>query len=180
MKKWILPLFISCLSFSAKSQLYMTRTGYAGFFSKTEFEDIKAENNQVFGIIDATKMNVAVTMLLKSFIFKKQLMQEHFNENYVESEHYPKATFSGSISKEFVALKNGIYSVTLKGLLTLHNITKQIEIPASIEIKNEKLFGSAQFKIKPEDFNITIPAIVRDKIEKEIQVTIKLDCTKSK
>ena len=180
MKKWILLFFIGFISTSANSQLYMTRNGSAGFFSKTDFEDIKAENNPVFAIVDATKMNVAVTMLMKGFVFKKQLMQEHFNENYVESDLYPKATFSGSISKEFIPSKNGVYTVTLKGVLSMHNSSKQIEVPASIEIKNEKLLGSAQFKIKPEDFNITIPAIVRDKIEKELLVSIKIDCTKSK
>src|SRR3569623_690738 len=97
-----LPLFVSLLLLSlirpvtGYSQLYSTRTGFIGFYSKTPLEDIKAENNQVYAIIDGGKKNIAFSLLLKGFIFQKELMQEHFNENYVESDKYPKANFSGA------------------------------------------------------------------------------------
>src|SRR5215472_3726173 len=81
---------------AGQSQLYSTRTGFIGFYSKTALEDIRAENNQVYAIIDAAKKNLAFSCLIKGFIFQKELMQEHFNENYVESDQYPKASFSGS------------------------------------------------------------------------------------
>src|ERR1700744_6787339 len=90
-------------------QLYTTRSGFIGFYSKTALEDIKAENNQVYAIIDAGKKNLAFQLLLKGFIFPKELMQEHFNENYVESDKYPKATFSGNWSGDVQPTKDGVY-----------------------------------------------------------------------
>jgi hypothetical protein len=170
-----------CLSFllpaAAYSQLYSTRTGFIGFYSKTPLEDIKGENNQVYAIVDAGKKNLAFAALLKGFIFPKELMQEHFNENYVESDKYPKATFSGTFAGDIALDKDGVYKIAVKGNLTLHNITRPVEIPATLEVKAGHVVGVAEFKIKPEDFNIGIPSVVRDKIDKEIMVKVNIDCT---
>lgn len=157
------------------SQQYSTRTGFVGFYSKTALEDIKAENNQVYAIIDAGKKNLAFSLLQKGFTFPKELMQEHFNENYVESDKYPKATFSGSYTGEVDLHKDGAYKVTVKGSLSLHNVTKVIETPATLEVRNGHLLGTAEFKVRPEDFNISIPSIVRDKIDKEMTVKVRFD-----
>src|SRR5436190_1488075 len=101
MKKNILITVLLLLTFaSAYSQQYITTTGFAGFYSKTSLEDIKAENNQVFAVVDVTKKSLAFSMLLNGFVFTKELMQEHFNENYVESDKYPKATFTGSYTDD--------------------------------------------------------------------------------
>jgi len=119
-------------------------------------------------------------VLLKGFIFKKELMQEHFNENYVESDKYPKASFTGSFTEDLSLTTNGVYKIKVKGNLTLHNITKGIEVPATLEVSDGKVKGSSEFKLKPEDFNISIPSIVRDKIESEITVHVKIDCNAAK
>src|ERR1700753_2373076 len=103
-------LLISCTS--AYSQLYSTRTGFIGFYSKTALEDIKAENNQVFAVIDAGKKNLAFAVLLKGFVFTKELMQEHFNENYVESDKYPKASFNGAYTGDVPTDKDCVYKGT--------------------------------------------------------------------
>jgi len=176
--KYIVIAAIFCLAMTrpAYSQLYSTRTGFVGFYSKTALEDIKAENNQVYAIIDAGKQNLAFQLLLKGFVFPKELMQEHFNENYVESDKYPKASFSGAYTGSVQTNKEGVYKVTVKGTLTLHNTTKAIEAPATIEVKNGHLLGQAEFKVRPEDFNISIPGLVRDKIDKEITVKVNIDC----
>ena len=160
----------------AFSQLYSTRSGFVGFYSKTALEDIKAENNQVYAIIDAGKQNLAFQLLLKGFVFPKELMQEHFNENYVESDKYPKASFSGTYTGNVQLNKDGVYQVTVKGNLSLHNAIKAVEVPATIEVKNGHLLGKAEFKLKPEDFNISIPSVVRDKIDKEMTVKVDIDC----
>ncbi len=161
----------------AYSQLYVTRAGFAGFYSKTALEDIRGENNQVYAVVDAGKKNLAFAALLKGFIFPKELMQEHFNENYVESDKYPKATFSGAYTGDVALDKDGVYKVMVKGSLTLHNVTRTIETPATLEVKSGHLIGMAEFKVKPEDFNIGIPSVVRDKIDKEITVKVNIDCT---
>ena len=162
---------------AAFSQLYSTRAGFIGFYSKTPLEDIKGENNQVYAIVDAGKKNLAFAALLKGFIFPKELMQEHFNENYVESDKYPKATFSGTFAGDIALDKDGVYKVTVKGNLTLHNVTRPVEIPATLEVKAGHILGVAEFKLKPEDFSIGIPSVVRDKIDKEIMVKVNIDCT---
>ena len=161
----------------AYSQLYSTRSGFIGFYSKTPLEDVKGENNQVYAVIDAGKKNLAFAALLKGFIFPKELMQVHFNENYVESDKYPKATFSGAYTGDVSLDKDGVYKVIVKGSLTLHNVTRTIETSATLEVKGGHLLGVAEFKLKPEDFNIGIPSIVRDKIDKEITVKVNIDCT---
>jgi hypothetical protein len=181
MKRYILIFFLFCAALSRPatgfSQLYSTRNGFVGFYSKTALEDIKAENNQVYAIIDAGKKNIAFQLLLKGFVFPKELMQEHFNENYVESDKYPKATFSGAYTGDVPLNKDGVYKVTIKGSLSLHNTSKSIETPGTIEVKNGHLLGQAEFKVKPEDFNISIPGVVRDKIDKEMTVKVNIDCS---
>src|SRR5215831_17027308 len=101
MKKTLFVLLLAMgLSQLVHAQIYMTRTGYIGFFSKTPMEDIKAENSQVFAVIDVSKKNIAFAALMKGFLFRKQLMQEHFNENYIESDKFPKATFTGTFTSQ--------------------------------------------------------------------------------
>jgi hypothetical protein len=157
----------------------MTKTGFIGFYSKTPLEDIRAENNQVYAILDASSHRIAFAVLLKGFLFTKELMQTHFNENYVESDKYPKATFSGSCSGDMDLTKDGIYQVVIKGDITLHGVTKPIETTAQLEVKNTHINGSSTFKLKPEDFNITIPAIVREKIASEMNVRVQIDWVRS-
>lgn len=162
------------------SQQCMTRTAFVGFYSKTSFEDILAENNQVYSVIDLGSKKIAFAGLLKGFIFKKELMQEHFNENYVESDKYPKVTFTGIFTGDVSPGNNGVYKILVKGNLTLHNVTRAISVPATLEVKDGRLLGNAEFKVKPEDFNISIPSVVRDKIATEMDVHVKIDCNIAK
>lgn len=180
MKKYIIIVCVCAAAvlrpLAGDCQLYSTRSGFVGFYSKTALEDIKAENNQAYAIIDPGKQNLAFQVLCKGFVFPKELMQEHFNENYIESDKYPKASFSGNYTGAVQLGKEGVYKVMVKGNLTLHNTTKAIETPATIEVKNGHLLGQAEFKVKPEDFNVNIPSLVRDKIDKEMTVKVNIDC----
>jgi polyisoprenoid-binding protein YceI len=160
----------------AHSQVYLTRAGFVGFYSKMPLEDIRAENNQVFAAIDPARKTIAFSLLLKGFVFTKQLMQEHFNENYVESDKYPKASFSGSFTGDVPLDKDGTYKVMVKGNLSLHNVTRPVEMPATLEVKAGRIIGQAEFKMKPEDYNISIPSVVRDKIAQEMRVNVRIDC----
>jgi len=181
MKKGALFVFFSlAIIFRADGQLFMTRNGFIGFYSKTSMEDIEAENNQVYAVIDPVKKNLAFTLLMKGFIFRKELMQTHFNENYVESDKYPKASFTGTFSGELSPEKKGSYPVTVKGNLTIHNVTRSIEAPGKFDVTDGKLTGSADFTVKPEDFDIRIPSIVRDKISELITIHVKVECIPTK
>ncbi len=172
-------LLVTGLSFYGFSQNYMTKTGFIGFYSKTSLENINAENNQVYAVLDPASHHLAFAVLLKGFIFTKELMQEHFNENYIESDKYPKATFSGVCSGDMDLNKDGTYQVVIKGDLTLHGVTKSIETTAQLEVKKNQITGTSAFKLKPEDFNIGIPSIVREKIASEISVKVKVELTRS-
>ncbi|HEY4875437.1 MAG TPA: YceI family protein [Puia sp.] len=157
----------------------MSKTAFIGFYSKTPLEDIIAENQQAYAVIDITKKQLAFAVLLKSFEFKKELMQTHFNENYVESDKYPKANFTGSFSAD--VNKNGeTTNIQITGNITLHGVTKSITTPATMQIVNGKLTAHATFTLKPEDFNISIPSLVRDKIASEITAEVKLNADQIK
>lgn len=171
----IIILFLAvCFSKEGIGQNYMTKTGFVGFYSTTPLEDIKGENNQVYAILDPATHHIAFALLLKGFIFPKELMQEHFNENYVESDKYPKATFSGACSGDMDLSKEGIYQVVVKGTLSLHGVTQPVETTAQLEVKNGQILGTSSFRLKPEDFQIQIPGVVRDKIAKEINVRVQI------
>ena len=165
-------LLAVCISYG---QLYMAKNALVSFHSHTWLEDIDAVNKNAYAVIDMGKKNIAFSMVMKEFSFKKKLMQEHFNENYVESDKYPKSTFSGSYTGDVDATKDGTYPVKVKGRLTLHGVTKDLEVPATITVKNGIMTGVSTFKLNPKDFNISIPFIVRDKIEKENTVKVKVD-----
>jgi len=181
MKKILLALAVMVIAHAnVYSQLYITRTGYISFYSQMPLEDIKAENNQVYAVIDPAKKNIAFILLLKGFLFPRELQQEHFNENYVESDKYPKSNFTGSYTGDVSLTKDGVYNIIVKGNLTIHGVTKPVETPATLEVKDGRLLGNCVFKLSPEDYNISIPSVVRDKIAKEVTITIKIDCNPSK
>ncbi len=143
-------------------------------------EDITAENNQTYAVLDPVSHHMAFAVLIKGFIFPKELMQEHFNENYLESDKYPKATFSGACSGDMDLIKEGTYEVVIKGDLNMHGVTKPIETTAKLEVKKGHIKGTSVFNLRPEDFNISIPSIVRDKIANEIEVKVQIDWIISK
>lgn len=173
-------VFIVCFCITAlcsRAQLYITKTGFTGFYSKTPLEDIKAENNQVFAAVDLSKKTIAFSMLLKGFLFRKELMQEHFNENYVESDKYPRATFSGIFTGDIdPAKQQEPVTIQVNGKISLHGVDKEFATQAVIEIKEGILTGSSKFQLIPGDFNISIPSLVRDKIAKQIDVAINIEC----
>jgi len=111
---------------------------------------------------------------VKSFEFKIALMQEHFNENYMESDKYPKASFKGKITNNSAVdyKKDGVYTAEVTGDLTIHNVTKSMTTRGTIEVKGAAVAARAEFIVKPSDFGIAIPAVVENKIAKEVKVTV--------
>lgn len=176
MKKIALLSLLFLAAFSLKAQKYITRNGFIQFFGETQFETIKADNNQVASILDTQTGEIVFQALLKSFHFEKALMEEHFNENFVESDKYPKAVFKGKISDPSSVdfTKNGVYHVQVEGELTLHNVTKKITEPGTFEVSDKGIEAKSEFKVKPEDYNIEIPSVVRNKVAKEMDVTVDM------
>ncbi|WP_158841829.1 YceI family protein [Polaribacter sp. L3A8] len=153
---------------------YLTKNGSVTFFSSALIEDIKADNNQVLSIIDATSGKMAVSILMKSFMFEKALMQEHFNENYVESDKYPKATFKGAII-DFENIKDPETKVNVKGIITIHGKSKEIVISANFTKTEQSIFMKGEFNLLVTDYDIKIPNVVTKNIAKKIKVTFEFN-----
>lgn len=164
-------------SFPGRAQLMMTKSGTISFHSHTILENIDAENKKVMAVIDVGKKDIAFSCYMKHFEFPRKLMQQHFNENYVESDKFPKATFSGTYNGTVDLKKDGSYPIVAKGQLTIHGVTKEVSVPATLTVRGTSLTGTATFKLNPTDYDISIPFIVRDKIEKENTVKVKTEWT---
>jgi polyisoprenoid-binding protein YceI len=174
MKTLVLTIGLVFLAIGTNAQKFMTKNGYIGFYSHTPIEDIKGDNNQVASILDASTGEIVFQVLMKSFKFEKALMEEHFNENYVESEKFPKSTFKGKIVNlsDINFSKPGVYKVTVTGDLSIHGVTKNISEPGEIEIAVNGVNATSKFTVIPEHYNIEIPSVVREKIAKEMTVTV--------
>jgi hypothetical protein len=181
MKTILILLFtIGCFLNGNSQNIYMDKAGKVSFFSKASLENIEAHNEQALGIIELDKGRVGISILIKGFRFEKSLMEEHFNENYLESDKYPKAVFNGKII-DYETLNffdpKGI-EATVAGNITLHGVTKPLHSKVLFKPEGNMLKCSVQFKLKPEDFNIKIPNLVINNIAKEIDVTAVFSITK--
>jgi polyisoprenoid-binding protein YceI len=176
--KRIFLLCVSVLWFSSLTaqNLYMTRSGQISFFSKTPMENIQAVNNEVTSMLNTTTGEVVFAVLIKSFRFERALMEEHFNENYMESDKLPKASFQGKIT-DLSAVdfkKEGSYSVTVSGELTIHGVKQQVSATGTLLVSKDKISINSSFTVKPGDYKITIPSLVAEKIADSIEV--KVNC----
>lgn len=178
MKNLALTLAFCTLAIATFAQdKYFTRNGNVTFFSSTPVEDIKAINPGAVAVLDMQSGAIEVSMLNKSFEFKKALMQEHFNENYMESNTFPKSVFKGKID-DFGNLdmkQTAPQEVSISGELTIHGVTKTVTVPGVIYAESDKIKGETEFKVVPEDYGIKIPGMVRDNIAKEIEVSIAFE-----
>jgi len=176
MKKLCLLTVFGFFAFTLAAQnVYLTKDAKINFNSSTPIEDIIAESNQATAVIDIEKNGVQFSVLTTSFKFRRALMEEHFNENYIESPKFPKATFKGKITSSMDWKSDKTTAVDVKGDLTMHGVTKEFTFQAQITPGKDKIAASATLKITPEQFNIAIPSAVREKIAKE--VTLKIDAS---
>ncbi|MDF2193624.1 YceI family protein [Paraflavitalea sp. CAU 1676] len=155
---------------------YFTKSGKISFVSKGNIETIAAKHKGVTCVLDAKSGALQFAVLMKGFEFAKALMQEHFNENYVESDKYPKGDFKGQVSNngDVKYGQDGVYAARVKGTLTIHGISKEIEVPGNITIGSGKPQLNASFNILLSDYQIKIPAIVKENISNTVTITI--DC----
>lgn len=174
----ILSMMIMAVSVSAQDK-YFTKSGKIRFdaTAKNSPENVDALNRSVTCVLDTKTGNFQFAVLLKGFEFTRALMQEHFHENYMESDKYPKSEFRGMImdNKPELYSKPGSYDVTVKGKLTMHGVTKDIETKGKLEVKSGSIQATANFPVALADYNITIPQLVADKLAKVAEVQV--DCT---
>lgn len=165
----LLLLSVNSLLFSQK---LITREGLIKFEGETPLEKIDAVSDQAASVLSIETQEVVFRVLVKSFIFPKALMQEHFNENYAESDTYPNAIFKGKILDEIDFASPGTYDVRLKGSMTFHGVEREIIAPAQIVVGKSSISLSSKFPMAPADYNIKIPSAVRDKIAGEMLVVV--------
>ncbi len=168
--------FIAAIAADAQN-MYMTKTGKVSFNSRAKSpEKVEADNNEVSSILNTQTGEMVFAILIKSFHFTSALMEEHFNENYLESSKFPKSTFKGKITNFSAVnfLKDGAYPVTVEGDLTMHGVVKKVSSTGSITVKGGKISAFSKFNVKLKDFNISIPSLVADKISEEIDINV--DC----
>ena len=169
------------LGFNASSQDYLTRNGSVSFFSHTSMEDIKAGNNEVVSLLNTSTGSLEFKIAVKSFHFAKKAMEHHFNNHdYMDSEKFPKAGFSGKITNlaEVNFTKNGSYNVIVEGNLTIKDVTKPINTKGVVTVNNGKVTAKATFSVNRKEYNIIGESFTQKKIADEIQVTV--DCAYDK
>lgn len=167
-------LLISMNCNSQKSNQYIARQGEMSFFSYTSAENIKANNDQVLSLIDFSTGEIAVSILMRAFKFEKSLMEEHFNESYIESDLFPKASFEGVI-QNLDPTHIGTQTRIVKGDFILKGIKKTLEFKIDINKIGDVLSVKGEVEILVKDFNIKIPPLLSPNIAKSIQVTFNFD-----
>ncbi|AXB58058.1 YceI family protein [Flavobacterium fluviale] len=176
MKKSLLNSFVLLLIFAAvtnaSAQKLITKTGNIKFqASMPSYEEVAAENKSVSAVLDQSTGDFASLVLIKGFRFKVALMEEHFNENYMESEKFSKATFKGKIEDfDISKITSTPKNFTLKGDLTIHGKTKPVTVIIKISKAVSGVNAIGAFEVKPEDFDIEIPSLVRKKVADKIKI----------
>lgn len=175
MKKTALLILFILAGNTLFSQKLMTRTGQIKFeASAPTFEPVAAVNKSASAILDKSNGEFAVLVLVKAFKFKVPLMEEHFNENYMESSVYPKATFKGKIINFDASNISVSKKYDVEGDLTIHGVTKKIKTKISVTPKDGKLNLTNNFTVKAQDYNIKIPSIVKSKVSEDISISLDL------
>lgn len=170
-------VFFTAVSITASAQKVYTKNGNISFFSKAPLENISADNNQVMSVLNQQNGEMQFSVIIKSFKFKKALMEEHFNENYMESDKHPKATFKGNVSdiSKVNFAKDGKYDVVVAGDLTIHGVTNKVSAPGTISVKNGVASGTSKFNLRLADYKISIPKLVKDNISETVEITVNCD-----
>ena len=176
MRRFFFLFLIVNISTVSAQKLY-TKTGATYFRGSVDaFEPVEATNHSTSVVFNIETNEIAALIFIQAFEFKVALMQEHFNENYMESHDYPKATFKGVVTG-FDYRKKGTQEATINGTLTIRGQSKAVSIQGVFESTGRKVILNSKFFVKPEDFSINIPNIVRSKISDLIEVSLNYELT---
>lgn len=164
-------LLVAVLPGSAVAQKFISEKSTVTFYSKATIEDIAARNEKSLAMLDAGTGDVACSIPIKDFIFEKSLMQEHFNEKYMESEKYPKASFQGKVNG-FAKGSAGPQAVNAVGKLTLHGVTRDVDVPGTLEMKGDRILLNAKFMVTLDDYGVKRPQVLWKNIAEAVEVTL--------
>lgn len=172
MKK-VVSLFIFCIATHiAFAQIYMAKNCDITFFSKSPLENIEAINKSAKPILNTASGAIQIKISIIAFKFEKPLMEEHFNENYMESDVYPDAFFKGKINETIDYTKDGEYKVTVTGTLTVHGVVKERTLEGTLTVKGGLIRMTSNFKIHIADHGIKVPSLYVQNIAEDVDVSI--------
>jgi polyisoprenoid-binding protein YceI len=172
MKQLVVLWGLVCCSFTAAQDIYVCRNATISFYSSAPIEDIKAVSHKGVSAFNISSKSIYFKVEIRSFEFRKSLMQEHFNSDYMESDQYPFAEFKGKVLDNVDLTKNGVYPVTVQGDLTIHNVTKNYTTRDTIVVNNEKISAHAAFNVRLADHNIKIPRLLIKNIAEQVLVSV--------
>lgn len=177
MKNLIVIVVLTLTAQMAIGQKYFSKTGKISFYSEAPMEKIEAHNTTASTVLDASTGNLEWAVLIQGFKFEKALMQEHFNENYMESTTYPKAKFKGKIDNlsSVNFKKDGDYNVTVSGQLEIHGVTKPVTATGVISVKGGNVSAKSKFSVAVADYGIEIPKVVAENIAKTVDINVQAD-----
>tara|TARA_Y100000589_G_scaffold255560_1_gene244616 strand:+ start:1639 stop:2232 length:594 start_codon:yes stop_codon:yes gene_type:complete len=173
--KYFTVVILLYTGISASAQLFQSTSSKITFLSDAPLEDIYAESNKSKSVFNISDNKIVVLMKPNTFIFKNPMMQEHFLEDYMESDKYPKATLSGILHGDFDVRKEGVYDVTVEGILNIHGIEKKRAIKGNIIVRDGKLSVAAKFAIQVADHGIKIPSMKIKSIAEVVEVSVAID-----
>lgn len=175
LKNIFAAFLVLIISHAVKGQTYTSRSTQFTFFSQAPLENIKAQSNQGVSALNTNTGEIYFKVKIRSFQFKKGLMQEHFNEKYMESDKYPDAEFKGTINEVPDYKKDGVYPVTVTGNLNIHNVSKEYTVKATLEKKGGLITGQSVFNVRVADHKIKIPRLVFRNIAEVVEVTVLVE-----
>jgi polyisoprenoid-binding protein YceI len=178
MKKifFLIPVITLLINTVIAQDKIFTKTGTISFDATAAMDKIQATNNKATCVINTATGQMEFAVLMKGFEFEKALMEEHFNENYVESDKFPKSTFKGKINNltEVNFAMDGTYPVTISGDLTIHGVTKPATAKGFFTVKDGIISGKSEFNILLSDYGISIPTVVKENISNETKITVEV------
>ena len=180
-KRFLFAIFLTLTcTLACTAQKYFSKAAIVSFVSEAPIEKIVATNNSGYLVMDADNGQLEMSALIKGFQFEKALMQEHFNENYMESHKYPKAFFKGRVTNisSLSLTKDGTYNADVTGDLSIHGITKPFATQAKMIVNGGKVSVQGNFEVAITDYGIEVPKVVRDNIAKQVKVNISADLQK--
>lgn len=172
MKNTIILLLFLASTLTSVAQKFITEKSFVSFYSHATIEDITAEHKNASSIFNSETGDIVFAIPIKEFKFAKALMQEHFNEKYMDSEKFPKATFQGKV-EGFQKATTGIQQVKAVGKLTIHGVTREVDLPGTFEVAGNKLLLKSKFVAKLEDHSIAIPQLMWQNIADQVEVTLE-------
>lgn len=172
MKRILITIFLLELSWVVQAQILKSQDVTLSFFSSAPIEDIKAESKKGVSAVNFETKSIYFKVEIRSFEFPKSLMQEHFNENYLESDKYPFAEFKGNVAGNVDPTKDGVYPVKVQGDLNIHGVTRNYSVDGNFKVERGIITGKSTFKVKLVDHHIKIPSIVIKNIAEIVDVTV--------